>query len=117
MFKLAPFALFSLALAAPATVKRSQTGSMSFYAPGLGACGNTNSDSELIAAVSASLFDSEDVCGKSITITGDAGTTTVTVVDRCPGCGPDDLDLSSTAFQAAIGDLSIGRKDAEWDWA
>lgn len=109
-----------LALAAPATTPnispRSNSGSMTYYAVGLGACGITNSDAELVCAMSASLYDANKPCGKHIKITGPAGSVTVKVVDRCVGCAYHDLDLSPTAFQKAIGDLSVGRKTATWEW-
>ncbi|KAG6820132.1 hypothetical protein H0H93_005007 [Arthromyces matolae] len=32
----------------------------------------------------------------------------VSIVDRCAACGPDDIDLTPTAF-AALADMSLGR--------
>lgn len=108
-----------LALAAPWNPKAitHTAGEVTYFAPGLGACGQTHGESAFITAISASLFDSEDFCGKAIKVTGPAGTVTVTVVDRCGGCAHNDLDLSPAAFEASIGGLSIGRTTAEWEWA
>jgi hypothetical protein len=118
IFKTLLLALPALALAAPTTLNpRSSTGSMTWYTPGLGACGQTNSESELVCAMSASLYDAQSPCGKSIKISGPAGSVTVKVVDRCVGCAYDDIDLSPAAFEKAIGGLGVGRKNAKWEWA
>ncbi|KAI5457436.1 RlpA-like double-psi beta-barrel-protein domain-containing protein-containing protein [Mariannaea sp. PMI_226] len=108
-----------LALAAPTsnTIQARATGSMTWYQPGLGSCGETNTETDLICAMSASLYDSIKPCGKSIKIKGPAGTVTVKVMDRCVGCAHDDIDLSPAAFEAAIGGLGVGRSNAEWEWA
>lgn len=64
MFKhtlFASLALFTtLASAAPVTVvpRQTNTGDVTFFAPGLGACGNTNTAADLMVAVSVEFFDS-----------------------------------------------------------
>jgi Lytic transglycolase len=100
------------------------SGQGTFFSPGLGACGITNSDSDLIVAIGESLFDSgnpgnpnNDVfCGHKIkaTVAGGASVT-VTVTDRCVACGPDDLDFSPAAFDQ-LADPSAGRIDITWQW-
>ncbi|KAI8662986.1 hypothetical protein LRP88_07187 [Fusarium phalaenopsidis] len=109
-------ALPLLASAAPAVAPRAE-GQATYYHPGLGACGGTNGDGDLIVAMSAALFDAQKPCGRSIKVKGAAGEVTVKVVDRCEGCAYNDIDLSPTAFQKAIGDLGIGRTTTTWDWA
>ncbi|KAF9024242.1 hypothetical protein BDZ89DRAFT_1041179 [Hymenopellis radicata] len=82
------------------------------YVAGLGACGNNNTGDDLIAAVTAELYDSysghtdnpnkNPICGKKIAITYKGKSTTVTVADRCEGRGCADdyhLDLSHAAFK------------------
>ncbi|KAL6801601.1 expansin-like protein [Trichoderma sp. SZMC 28012] len=93
------------------------SGSITWYDPGLGACGQVNNDNELICAVSASLYDSQHPCGRKIKVSYQGKSAVVTVVDRCAGCAENDLDLSPAAFRAAIGPLDIGRTTATWDWA
>ncbi|KAH6897360.1 Non-catalytic module family expansin [Thelonectria olida] len=117
IFKTLLLALPALALAAPTSINPRSTGSMTWYTPGLGACGQNNGENELVCAMSAGLYDANSPCGKSIKITGPAGSVTVKVVDRCVGCAYDDIDLSPAAFQKAIGELGIGRKNAQWEWA
>ncbi|PON25726.1 hypothetical protein TGAM01_v205163 [Trichoderma gamsii] len=92
------------------------TGSVTYYEVGLGACGQTNSDSELVVAVSHSLYDREHPCGRNIRVHYEGKSVDVRVVDRCESCAEDDLDLSPTAFQQVIGPLSIGRATATWEW-
>lgn len=43
------------------------------------------------------------------------GGVTVTVVDRCPVCAENDLDLSPAAF-SAVGEEAEGRVEIEWTW-
>lgn len=37
-------------------------------------------------------------CGACVSIQGPEGQSTVTIVDRCPGCPQGDIDLSEAAF-------------------
>lgn len=112
------------ALAAPVDSSQSTNdlvsradGSITYFNPGLGACGITNSDNDLITAVSAALYDSQKPCGRNIRVTYQGRSVVVQVVDRCVGCAYNDLDLSPAAFQTVIGDLGIGRVNAQWEWA
>ncbi|KAM0464916.1 hypothetical protein ACHAPV_001907 [Trichoderma viride] len=92
------------------------TGSVTYYDVGLGACGQTNYDSELVVAVSHSLYDREHPCGRNIRVYYQGRSVVVRVVDRCAGCAEDDLDLSPTAFEQVIGSKDIGRATATWEW-
>ncbi|KAB5589544.1 putative effector protein [Ceratobasidium theobromae] len=87
-----------------------------YYNPsaGVGACGWSDSDSELVAAIGTSLYQQMMVdrnpnhckaCGKSAKVTWRGKSVTVKIVDRCPGCGYNDIDLSPAAFRrlAALG--------------
>jgi hypothetical protein len=38
-------------------------------------------------------------CGKTATATWNGKSITLGIVDRCPGCGYDDIDLAPAAFQ------------------
>ncbi|KAH7145674.1 expansin-like protein [Dactylonectria estremocensis] len=111
--------MLPLASAAPSTLQPRTSGDVTFYNPsvGTGACGKVHSDDSFVVAVSAPLFDSIQPCGKSIKVTGPAGTAVVLVVDRCGGCAYNDLDLSPAAFKQVVGDLGIGRTMASWEWA
>ncbi|CAG8600629.1 261_t:CDS:2, partial [Paraglomus occultum] len=99
--------------AAPMLHKRF-VGQGTFYSVGLGACGNTNNDNELVAALNAPQFgtpanpNNSPFCGRKVLINGPNGSVTCTIVDRCEACKDGDLDLSPTAF-AKISPLSAGR--------
>ncbi|KAF3782620.1 putative EG45-like domain containing protein 1 [Nymphaea thermarum] len=79
----------------------------------------------MYAAVGPSTFQNQAACGRrySVTCIGPANgaphpctgqTMTVTVVDRCEGCEPGQLDLSYDAF-AAIADPTAGRVRIRYD--
>ncbi|MFJ9369874.1 expansin EXLX1 family cellulose-binding protein [Nocardia sp. NPDC101769] len=45
-------------------------------------------------------YDGSAPCGSYVDIDGPLGSVRAQVVDRCPGCGPDQYDLSRSAFEA-----------------
>ncbi|KAF8522601.1 plant expansin [Hysterangium stoloniferum] len=108
----------------PLAKRQTNQGEATFFAPGLGACGITNSPADFMVAVSAQLFASllhpsddaqsmgnpnkNPVCGKQITANANGKSVTVTVEDRCPGCAQFDLDFSPAAFNV-LADPSVGR--------
>ncbi|KAH7015576.1 expansin-like protein [Ilyonectria destructans] len=122
MSALLTIALLALTLpfthAAPSNLHARTSGELTWYNPsaGTGACGQAYSDSNLVVAVSAPLYDSLKPCDRSIRVAGPAGTVEVAVVDRCGGCAYHDLDLSPAAFKKAVGDLGVGRTSASWEW-
>ncbi|RMZ85900.1 hypothetical protein DV736_g6548, partial [Chaetothyriales sp. CBS 134916] len=105
------------------------TGDLTYYAPGLGACGVTSSSSEDIVAVSHTLFDAAQsgtdpnanpLCGKKIRAkrykegVGERSVD-LTVVDRCVGCKATDIDVTTSAFDR-LADLDLGRVTVSWSW-
>ncbi|CAO3644672.1 unnamed protein product [Mucor fragilis] len=107
------------AQAAPAAshlqARSSKSGDATYYAVGLGSCGDTNSDDEMVAALSSSLMggSNSDLCGKSITVKSASGSVTLKVVDSCPGCSEGDVDMSEAAFKK-LGQLDEGRIPITW---
>ncbi|KAJ2837169.1 hypothetical protein FBU31_001202 [Coemansia sp. 'formosensis'] len=97
------------------------TGDGTFFSPGLGSCGITNTDSDLIAAIPAPQYgtnanpNNAEVCGKCALVTGPKGQVKVKITDRCPVCKTGDLDLSPSAFQQ-IGDFDAGRIPISWSF-
>ncbi len=73
-------------------------GRATFYAAGLGACGNYNSPSDFIVALNAAQYGNmgqvSSWCGKTIAITYQGNTQYATVQDACPGCPYGGLDMS-----------------------
>ncbi|CAH0015233.1 hypothetical protein V2G26_006319 [Clonostachys chloroleuca] len=110
-------AALPLALAAPVEQLASRSsGTATYYNPGVGmaACdGVVHPDDTLVAAVSMS-YDTSVVCNQKVTVTGPAGSVVVTVVDRCQACDATHIDLSPAAFQAAVGDLGVGKSTVDW---
>ncbi|CAO3626631.1 unnamed protein product [Mucor hiemalis] len=108
-------ALFVSVQAAPIEARGSMSGQATYYDVGLGSCGDTNSDSEMVAALSGSIMGGSNskYCGQSITIKGGSGSVTVKVVDTCPGCAKGSVDLSPAAFKK-LGPLSKGVIPITW---
>ena len=98
----------------PVSGSGAQTGHATFYTPGVGlsADGKQHEDSELVVAVSSSLWsggnpNNDPLIGKQINVTGPKGTVTATVTDKLPDSDPNHLDLSQGAFEK-IADLDAG---------
>ncbi|KFA79743.1 hypothetical protein S40288_00709 [Stachybotrys chartarum IBT 40288] len=109
-------ALFGLTAAAPSGNLPNIAGEITFFEPGLGACGQVHGPDDFIAAVSHIRYDRESLCGRMLRVTRDGRSADVRVVDRCAGCKEDDIDLSPAAFRQVIGDLGLGRVNGNWEW-
>jgi len=89
-------------------------GETTYYrATGKGNCSFDESDDLLVAAINNKDYANAGVCGAYINVNGPNGSVIVRVVDRCPGCKPDGLDLSKEAFQR-IAQTSAGRVPVAW---
>ncbi|KAG8631719.1 hypothetical protein KVT40_000859 [Elsinoe batatas] len=106
------------------------TGDLTYYEPGLGACGITSSSSENIVAVSKTIFDAAQtgsdpnqnpLCGRKLRAsrlneqTGSQRSVDLTVVDRCVGCKPTDIDVTISAFTKMAAE-ELGRVTVTWAW-
>jgi hypothetical protein len=100
------------------------TGDLTYYAPGLGACGITSQNGDSIVAVSHIIFDAVSVgsnpnlnplCGKMVRVRRDGKSVDLKVVDRCVGCAARDLDVTEDTF-AKLADVTLGRVTMEWSW-
>lgn len=109
-------------------------GELTYYATGLGACGETNRNGDNIVAVSHLLFDASGssssqggnsnanpLCGQMLRATryneeaGAMRSVDLRVVDRCTGCSPTDLDVTEETF-AKLAPIASGRVDVTWAW-
>jgi hypothetical protein len=71
-------------------------------------CGLTNDGfTEDVLALSVGIMTNAD-CGKTVTVTYNGVTKTGTVVDKCMGCKPTDLDASRHLF-GELADFGAGR--------
>ncbi|KAG7934634.1 uncharacterized protein OGAPODRAFT_15172 [Ogataea polymorpha] len=98
------------------------TGRGTFYEVGADNCGTSSTNSDLVCAISHSLYETsvngEDVssyCGKTITASYNGNSVTVKVVDSCESCGDNDLDFSPAAF-SKLADQEIGEIEITWSW-
>ncbi|KAF1353459.1 RlpA-like double-psi beta-barrel-protein domain-containing protein-containing protein [Delphinella strobiligena] len=102
----------------PALARRSLSGVATFYG------GNTQGGhcsfstytipSGLYGVASANWENSAD-CGGCIDVTYGGKTITAMIVDECPNCGTNHLDLFEDAF-AELADKSLGEIDVTWDY-
>ncbi|KAK0231491.1 plant expansin [Armillaria fumosa] len=125
---LAFLSVSALLSAALPLVPRANVGEGTWYYPGLGSCGITNTASDMIVAVSHLLYDSypgatanpnlNPICGKKLVATYGGKSVTVTVRDKCMGCaGKYDLDFTPTAF-SKLASTNVGRlTGVDWKWA
>ncbi|KAH0293805.1 hypothetical protein KCU62_g968, partial [Aureobasidium sp. EXF-3399] len=105
-------------------------GDLTYYGTGLGSCGITSSDSDMIVAVSHFVFDAASrssnpnqnpLCGLKLRASrydeqvGERRSVDLKVVDRCVGCKATDIDVSPAAFDKLAARAS-GRVDVTWAW-
>ncbi|EFQ35933.1 SCP-like extracellular protein [Colletotrichum graminicola] len=94
-------------------------GDLTFFNPGLGACGRVDSDGSMIVALShlkmGSQSNSNPLCGRQVRIRGPRGEAIVTVADKCMGCSIHDIDVSPAVFEKIAGSQGLGRVgNIEW---
>lgn len=101
------------------------TGDLTYYAVGLGACGEDDSGKDMtenIVAMSAATMGSQSngnpMCGKTIKIFNNANgkSSTGVIHDKCPGCVAGSIDVSQKLFEE-LADLADGRIEISWNWA
>ncbi|OCL09272.1 hypothetical protein AOQ84DRAFT_397478 [Glonium stellatum] len=110
------------------TGSKTYTGDLTYYGTGMGACGVVSSDDDPIVAISHYVFDavqvgsnpnSNPLCGRKIRAqrndNGAMKSVDLTVVDRCTGCQPNDLDVSPGMF-AKLANPDLGRVSVTWVW-
>ncbi|KAI9172644.1 Papain inhibitor [Paramyrothecium foliicola] len=96
-------------------------GRMTWYNPGLGACGWTHNDGSPVVALAPAQFgntpnpNQNPNCGRWITIKANGKTTAAQVVDLCPGCPSGAIDVSPAIFDD-IAPLSQGVVQVNWEF-
>ncbi len=102
----------------------SRTGDLTYYAPGLGACGKVNGENDAVVALSRVIFDPQTpggnpnrnpLCGRRIRISRGGKSVDVRVQDRCEGCKRNDLDVPVKVFRK-LANQSAGRVKVNWDY-
>ncbi|KAK7698963.1 hypothetical protein SLS64_012018 [Diaporthe eres] len=100
--------------------RRSQTGKMTHYTPSMGSCGKTNTEKDLVVAVSKSMYgtyanpNASPMCSKSVSIKCNGKTIKAAIRDKCMSCGNGDIDVSPAVF-TQCGALSTGVITVTWD--
>ncbi|KAF8882849.1 RlpA-like double-psi beta-barrel-protein domain-containing protein-containing protein [Infundibulicybe gibba] len=86
-------------------------GQATWYRTGYGSCGGSNQDGDFIAALSTAEYNGVLTAGNVLWSSVYEGRSVeVTIVDSCPGCGENGLDLSPAAFEA-LAPSGAGRID------
>lgn len=99
---------------------RSHSGKMTYYTPDQGSCGVTSSSSDMVVAISTSMYgsyanpNSSPMCQKTVAIDCNGKTIKAAVTDKCMGCGADDIDVSPAVF-SQCGDLALGTMTVTWN--
>lgn len=95
-------------------IQKRASGQFTYYAVGMGACGRQNSEGEMVVALNTPSWDGGSHCFETVTITINGITIPAQVVDRCEGCGPEDLDFSAGLFHAFGGTDAQGVMYGSW---
>jgi len=90
-----------------------QGGQGTYFYPGLGACGWHNGNNDMIVAISQVIYAGGEHCGKYITISARGKTERAKIVDECPGCGENSLDMSPALFKKFAPE-SVGVFSIKW---
>lgn len=78
--------------------KRFDNARFTFYAVGLGACGQFSQPGDFIVALNSQQFGGGGSCFQVITITINGKTAQAQIMDECPGCPYAGLDFSEGLF-------------------
>ncbi|KAF8602119.1 hypothetical protein BDV93DRAFT_545520 [Ceratobasidium sp. AG-I] len=93
--------------------RQAYSGQATWFYPGLGACGGTNTQYEHVVALDAPLWNNGANCWRGITIQAYGQQVDAAIVDLCPGCGYGDLDMAPALFEAFTG-LDTGVFQMTW---
>ncbi|EGC33441.1 hypothetical protein DICPUDRAFT_88764 [Dictyostelium purpureum] len=89
---------------------------------GIGACGTQiNAKTDLIVAIPTSYWTSanpnaDPLCNTKIKVTHGSNSVVLTVVDKCPTCGPNKIDISESAFILLAGSTVDGIINVTWEF-
>ncbi|KAF4616954.1 hypothetical protein D9613_008543 [Agrocybe pediades] len=91
-------------------------GDATWFNTGLGSCGINNVDTDFVVALNSAQAAGNAHCGQRVQVQYQGATVFATVVDTCPGCGVNGIDLTPAAFQM-LAPLTVGRIQVTWDFA
>lgn len=99
--------------------KQSFSGNATYYdfADGSGNCSFDATPNDLmIGAMNQLDYANSAVCGACAHVSGPNGEINIRIVDQCPGCPDNHIDLSPEAF-SKIADISAGIVPITWNYA
>ncbi|CAG8556234.1 3652_t:CDS:1 [Paraglomus occultum] len=97
-------------------------GKATWFYPGVGACGVSNTSNDLVVSIPAKIFDKftphknpneNTLCGKQVSIEHEGIVIYAVIADRCSGCSKNNIDLSLSAF-ALLDDPNKGVISVTW---
>ncbi|KAN0109226.1 RlpA-like double-psi beta-barrel-containing domain containing protein [Russula decolorans] len=104
---------------ADAATGTSYSGRGTYYTTGLGACGNQNSDDQLVIAIPPGMYGAAvgpgPHCGQKVNIRYGRKSAKAMVVDKCPSCPGDSIDMSPALFKK-FAKLAVGVIDVTWNF-
>ncbi|KAM7187875.1 RlpA-like double-psi beta-barrel-containing domain containing protein [Rhypophila sp. PSN 637] len=91
---------------------------MTWYYPGLGACGQFHGDGDMVMAVDPTVYGTNNapICNKRMRVNYQGRSIVLTVVDKCPSCPPNGLDLTPAAWRQLVGSTDLGPQYGSWDF-
>jgi len=95
--------------------KRDPNAKFTNFVPGLNGCGGTSSSGDFIVALNAQQYGNGEHCFEMITVSFEGKSTQAKIVDECPGCPYNGLDLSPAVF-SAIADINLGVIYGDWEY-
>jgi len=75
---------------------------------------DTSTIGQKYGAINASQFGNADYCGVCLEVTGAASSSIIQIVDNCPTCVLNSLDLTPSAFLEITGALSVSIAPITW---
>ncbi|EMR66913.1 putative plant expansin protein [Eutypa lata UCREL1] len=111
-----------LAFGCAASTAIAFSGDLTYYTPGLGACGKPNTEADRVVALPEGQYckisNPNDCykCGDFINIHYNGKSTTAQIKDKCWGCEGDSIDVSPTVFKE-LEALEAGRIQVTWEYA
>jgi len=96
--------------------KRASNAKFTNFVTGQGACGGFNVASDFVVALNTEQWDNGAHCYATITITINGKSTQAQIVDECPGCGYNNLDLTDGLFDFWVNINEQGTLFGDWEW-
>ncbi|KZP31266.1 hypothetical protein FIBSPDRAFT_849762 [Athelia psychrophila] len=94
-------------------LRKRELSRLTFFTPGLGACGGRNTNEDFIVALSAQDWDGGSHCNDKITIMYNGRSVHAKIVDKCMSCPAGGLDLSEGLF-SFLADPGTGIIYGQW---